>query len=171
MLCILNSVNVFLYRHKDYIKQTIRSLKHIKLIVITLKDTCYTMLDKKCFIQHPWAILVLLQEEGMLRTVQHNFYIWERNSIPTGNWMHGLTAVISRLNDTCQSISVYETNYISHNVHIILFASETSLFMLNLIHVLSHCNLSYIAIECVNRFSFQHFKFFLLFFLILLNYV
>jgi hypothetical protein len=77
--------------------------------------------------------------------------------------MHGLTVVISGLNDTCGSISVYGTNYILHNVHIILFVSQTSLFMLNLIHFLSNCKLPYIAIDCVNRFSFQHFTLFVLF--------
>lgn len=58
---------------------------------------------------------------------------------------------------------MYETDYILHNVHIMLFVSETSLFMLNLVHLLSHCKLPYIAIDCVNKFSFQHFKFFVLF--------
>jgi len=50
------------------------------------------------------------------------------------------------------------------NVHVI-FVSEISLLMLNLAHFLSHRQLPYITTYCVTRFSFQHFKFFVFFFL------
>jgi hypothetical protein len=37
---------------------------------------------------------------------------------------------------------------------LVIVVSETSLFMLNLIHFLSHCELSYMVADCIKRLSF-----------------
>jgi hypothetical protein len=59
---------------------------------------------------------------------------------------------------------------IGHDSVHVIFVSEISFFMLNLMHFLSHCQLPYIATYCVNSFSFQNFIFFVLV-LISLKYV